>query len=1145
MKTLRNFSLELYSCTRGLFTTSKARFQVFLATTRKPAASVCVGLALLASSPSARAQVTSGDLVGIVVDPTGGAVAGAHVEVVEESTGVRATQNTEANGQYRFSNLHIGKYDLVVNATGFTRTSLKGVAIELNKTATQNVTLAVGQLSQSVEVLEATETIDTSTAQIQSNFTAKLAADLPIAGLSTGGVLNLSLLGAGVANAGGVGIGTGPSVGGQRPYNNNFTIEGIDNNEKSTTGALIFVPNDAVSEFTLMQNQFSAEFGHSSGGQFNTNIKSGTNQIHGAIYDYMSNRNLNAIDQSAANSGILSNPRFDQNRLGASIGGPIKKDKLFYYALFEYNPTGQAAVPSSPLLSPTADGYAQLSALPGISATNLGILQKYVATAATQSGTISVGPPGGATLNIPVGVLQVVAPNFQNAYYGVGSLDYNISERDQLRGRFLYNSVDTIDISGTLPAFFALQPTRNYMATLSEFHNFTPSVTNELRLGYMRFNQQFPIPNVSFPGLDSFPNLAFNDLNGLPIGPDPNAPQFTIQNTYQVTDNLSWTKGTHTFKFGFDGRKAISPQTFTQRSRGDYEYSNLSTYLFDQLPDQVAQRSLGAPVFYGDQISTYIYGNDQWKVNPHLTLNLGLRWEFTSIPYSERLQPLNSISNVPGLIEFNEPKPQYKNFAPRVGVAYSPGSNGKTSIRAGFGMNYDVLYDNIGILDLPPQLSTTVDLLAFNPNNIGSNFLANGGIVPNTSTGPLTQAQARANTQALIENQKLPYSIQWNFGIEHQFANDYTFEARYLGTRGIHLDVQQRINDAAQVNAANALPTFFSQPTATQLAGLTRTFGDFPPVGQLPAYAAAGFGASIVDNAPIGNSTYHGLALQLNRRFSRGLQLIGAYTWSHNIDDSTADFFTTVLTPRRPQDFQDLRPDRSSSALDRRHRLTLTAVYDFPFFKGGHNWFVKNLIGNWEIAPIYTYESPEYATVQSALDSNLNGDPWPDRAIINPAGANGTGTDVRAIDASGATIPMTVTDAQGNTNTNPAITAYVANNPNAKYVVAGPGTFPSGGRNTLPLRPTNNLDLGLIKRFSITERVRLEFQGQFSNALNHPQFTGGFLNHVDGANPNLVNIVSSSSVRNMLKPGDPIFNRPDLAFSSNPRQIILVGKITF
>ena len=1102
---------------------------------RVPSVVALGAIAILLAVGHAEAQSTSGDLVGSVMDASGAVIPGAKIDVVEETTGVRTSRETDPSGQYRFTNLPIGTYDITVSAPGFSISTLKGLAIELNKTITQNISVNVAQVSQTTAVVEAEQPIDTSTAQIQTNFSSKLAADLPIAGFAAGGVLNLSLLSAGVANAGGVGIGEGPSVGGQRPYNNNFTIEGIDNNQKATTGALAFIPNDAVSEFTLLQNQFSAEFGHSSGGQFNTNIKSGTNQIHGAIYDYYSNRNFNAIDQTNANSGIFTNPRFDQSRLGASFGGPIKKDKLFYYGLFEYNPTGQASVPTSAIYAPTSAGYAQIAAMPGINQTNLGALQKYVAPAPTASTTFPVGPPGTAGVPISAGTLPIAAPNYQNAYYGVGSVDYNISDRDQLRGRFIYNDVDTIDTGGTLPAFFELQPTKIYIATLSEFHNFSPNVTNELRLGYLRFNQQIPIPSgLNFPGLDQFPNLAFYDFN-LPIGPDPVAPQFTIQNTYQVTDNVSWTKGAHTFTFGFDGRKFISPQTFTQRGRGDYEYSTLSSYLYDLLPDQVAQRSLGTPVYYGDQIATYLYANDQWKMNPHLTVNLGLRWEFMSVPYSNRLQSLNSISNVPGLITFSEPQPQYKNFAPRVGVAYSPGDSGKTSIRAGFGMNYDVLYDNIGILDLPPQLSTTVDLLTFNPTNIQTNFLANGGIAPSTSTGPLSQAEARAATAAFIPDQKLPYSIQWNFGIQHQFLNDYTFEARYLGTRGIHLDVQQRINEGAGVTAATALPTFFTQPTSAQLAGLTRTLADFPADSQLPAFAAAGFGTAIVENAPVGNSTYHGLALQLNRRFSHGLQLIGAYTWSHNIDDSTADFFTTTLTPRRAQDFQDLRADRSSSALDRRQRLTLTAVYDVPFYKTSPNWFVKNLLGNWEVAPIYTYESPELATVQSAVDSNLNGDPAPDRAIVNPAGVGNTGSDVTPINASGGAVSMG----------DPTTAAYVANNPTAKYVVAGYGTIPNAGRNTLPIRPINNVDLSLIKRFSITERVRFEFQAQFSNALNHPQFTGGYLNHVDGGNPNLVAVQQGSGVKNLLTPGNPIFDRPDQAFSSNPRSMTLVAKITF
>ena len=1094
-------------------------------------------VALIALNPSANAQLTSGNLVGTVTDPTGAIVPQAKIEIVEESTGVRTSQTADANGEYRFNNLPIGKYDLTVSATGFASSSLKAVAVELNKTATQNVSLTIGQVSQTLEVVEAAESIDTSTAQIQTNFTSKLAADLPVASLTGGGVLNLSLLGAGVSNAGGVGVGMGPSVGGQRPYNNNFTIEGVDNNQKSVTGALIFVPNDAVSEFTLLQNQFSAEFGHSSGGQFNTNIKSGTNSIHGALYDYGTNRNLNALDQTSYNSGIYSNPRFDQHRLGASAGGPIKKDRLFYYALFEYNPTGQASVPTSPIYSPTGAGYAALSALPGVSQNNLDILKKYLAPAPSAN----VDPIAVGGTSIPIGILPVAAPNYQNAYYGVGSIDYNISDHDQLRGRFMYNRTDTIDTAGTLPAFFALDPVRSYLATLSEYHNFTPSVTNELRLGFMRFNQQIPIPNLNFPGLDAFPNLGFQDLNGLLLGPNQQAPQFTIQNTYQFTDNLTWTKGAHTFKFGFDGRKYISPATFTQRSRGDYEYSTLSAYLFDSLPDLVAQRSLGTPVYYSDQISTYLYANDQWKVNQHLTLNLGLRWEFTSVPYSTRLQTLNSISNVPGLISFNEPQPQYKNFAPRIGIAYSPGSSGRTSIRAGFGMNYDVLYDNIGILNLPPQLSTTVDLLSFNPNGLGPNFLANGGIAPNTQTGSLSQADARAATSAYVPGQKLPYSVQWNFGIEHQFANDYTFSARYLGTRGVHLDVQQRMNISSPVTAANALPTFFSEPTAGQLAGLTHTLGDIPADNVLPQFAAAGFLNPIVQNSPIGNSSYNGLALELRRRFSHGLQLIGAYTWSHNIDDSTADFFTTVLTPRRAQDFQNLRAERSSSALDRRHRLTLTALYDVPFFKNGHNWFMKNLVGNWEVAPIYTYESPEYATVQSATtDANLNGDPAADRVMLNPSGQGTTGSGIHAIDTAGNVIDMNDPNADFN-----SIAAYVADDPTAKYVVAGPGTIPTAGRNTLPLRPTNNLDLSLVKRFSITERVRFELLGQFSNALNHPQYTGGYLNHVDGGNPNLVAILQSGGVLNMLTPGSGTFNRPDLAFSSNPRSIVVAAKITF
>ena len=221
------------------------------------------------------------------------------------------------------------------------------------------------------------------------------------------------------------------------------------------------------------------------------------------------------------------------------------------------------------------------------------------------------------------------------------------------------------------------------------------------------------------------------------VGPDGNAPQFGIQNSYQATDNVSWIHGHHNFKFGVEGRKYISPQGFTQRARGDYEYNTLQGYLSDIAPDYFGERSIGSVTYYGDQTAIYAYGQDQWKINPHLSLDLGIRYEFTSVPFSERLQTLNAASSVPGVINFSEPQPQYKNFAPRIGFAYSPGTSGNTSIRGGFGMAYDVLFDNLGLLTTPPQFTSTCDIgniptatchYGAGGTNGNTAFLANGGM---------------------------------------------------------------------------------------------------------------------------------------------------------------------------------------------------------------------------------------------------------------------------------------------------------------------------------------------------------------------------------------------------------------------------------
>jgi hypothetical protein len=327
-----------------------------------------------------------------------------------------------------------------------------------------------------------------------------------------------------------------------------------------------------------------------------------------------------------------------------------------------------------------------------------------------------------------------------------------------------------------------------------------------------------------------------------------------------------------------------------------------------------------------------------------------------------------------------------------------------------------------------------------------------------------------------------------------------------------------------------------STPSLATLASLPLTVGMLRPAGSniLPQYFAAGFTAPITGYVPQGWSSYEGLSVQLNKRLSKGLQYQAAYTWSHLIDNSTAEVASTLLTPRRAQDFQNLTPEKASSALDRRQRLVLSVVYDAPWFKTGSNWFMKNLAGNWEFAPIYTYESPEYYTVLSGVDSNLNGDAAPDRTIINSSGVAGTGSGVIGYTATGAQVKPTASASAIN-----SVVAWVAVNPNARYIQAGPGAYANGGRNTQPTRPIDNIDFAVYKHFNITERMRLDFSGQFLNLFNHPQFIPGSIDNtapVSTATPTQLNYATASNAA---------FNNPTLAFGSNPRTIQVVARFNW
>jgi hypothetical protein len=1057
-------------------------------------------------------QATDGNLVGTISDTTGASIPNAALELVNVDTGVQFQGRSAADGTYRFPNVLVGRYRLTATVTGFATASVQNINIELNKTATINLMLSPGTVQTTIEVVEAPTLIDTTTAQITSTYDRRGAIEIPTTAQFSG-ILNLSLLSAGVASAGGYGLGEGPSIGGQRPRQNNFQIEGVDNNRRDVTGPTVEIPNEAVQNFSLLQNQFSAEFGHSTGGQFNTVIRGGTNEYHGALYWYLQNRKLNAMDESDKRIGLTENPRFDENRLGGRIGGPIVRNKLFFFGNYEYSPMGEAGAAGAPILAPTALGYQLLGSIPGISRTNLDILRTYLDPAGTATDTTTV-----AGASIPIGVIPVQKPAYENNHRWLTSIDYNHSERDQFRGRYVDNRKDLIDTDAFLPVFFQPRPIRAKLAQFSWFRNFTPNHINELRLAYRRYTDEIPAGDFQFPGLDVFPNVEFQQDLQVSIGPNGVAPQTSAENGYQLVDNFNWVNGKHTLKFGVDVRRYIAQTGFVQRQRGDYIYSTVEPFLLDLTPDVLAQRNLGGAPYSGNATFFYWFVNDEIKLRPNFTLNLGLRHEYKGYGRDSMLQRLNASSSVPGVLEFREPKEQWKNFAPRVGIAWSPGTSGLTSIRAGFGMAYDVYFDNFGTLTKPPQLERTVDDDIRVPR---PGYLANGGIRPDRRPDQISPEDARAFTSAYITDQQLPYSIQWNFGVQRAFAKDYTAEVRYLGTRGIHLYMQNQINVRAPVTAERHLPTLLQRPSQAELNAMPLTLNVLRAESVfLPQFINNGFESRITVFEPRGNSTYHGLATELTRRFSAGLMFKGAYTWSHAIDDSGADLFSTWISARRPQDFQNLRPERSTSLLDRRHRFTLSWAYDTPWFRTADNWALKNLVGNWIFSGLYTYESPQMATVQSGVDSNLNGDAAGDRVIVNPAGVPGTGSAVTPLNNSaGQTV------------------AYLAHDPTAQYIVAGPGAYANGGRMTLPTNPINNFDLQFGKRFSINETKAVEFRASLWNAFNHPQFIPGRVSNVF--------FRDRVTTRNNLIPGNPSFDRHDLVYESNARMIQIGLRVIF
>jgi hypothetical protein len=430
-----------------------------------------------------------------------------------------------------------------------------------------------------------------------------------------------------------------------------------------------------------------------------------------------------------------------------------------------------------------------------------------------------------------------------------------------------------------------------------------------------------------------------------------------------------------------------------------------------------------------------------------------------------------------------------------------------------------------------------------NPQPGDPNFLKNGGLPPGKG-GILdfgtNYAAQRKSTAAFIPNQVIPYAETYTLTVQRVFLNNYTAEVGYVGTRGIHLPTQIQYNIQPRVNTANQLPTLLSGSTAVTAPAGANTLGKITATSNiLPNFLAAGFTSKITSYQPYSSSNYNAFVANVTRRFVGGLQANLSYTWSKTMDDATAEVFATTLTPRRPQNSQNVNADYSRSALDRTHRISLETVYDLQLYKHSSSFVKKNLIGNWTVAPIYTYESPEYATVLSDINSNLNGDSTAiDRVIVNPNGVRGTATTVKPQFASNlANLCPTLTNPTA-TTCDANLVGYVAVNPNAYYIQAGRGTLPNSARNTLPSRPINNWDLSLLKRLTLKEHYSFEFGAGAYNVFNHAQYTPGTVNNINQTS-------NTQTYINYQKVDNAFFGQPGKVFLNNARTMQLFGKFNF
>jgi len=1088
--------------------------------------------AILLLTNSANAQVAGAMLTGTVTDTSGAVIPKAQVTITDVATGVARRITADTAGLYSAPNLLPGTYQVSVTAPGFATEVQNGITLSVGAQQVLDVTMRVGQVNETVQVTGEAPMVQLASSTISGEVNATTVRELPLNGRSWTDLANLQpgVLRAETHPSQDVnrGFGAQLSISGARPQQNNYRLDGVSINDYSNGGpGSILGQNlgvDAIQEFSVLTSNYSAEYGKTSGGVVNAITRSGTNTFHGSAYEFLRNSGLDAKD-FFANAAGQPKPPFRQNQFGVSAGGPIRKDHTFFFGDYEgirysKGQTSVATVPSLAARGIAPDGSPTVARVcfgPAPCVPNTPLPLPPVKGSAFNPDPVThidqtvlrylpffPLPNAGVIGNGDTGLFTFDRHQIVSENYFTTRVDEKISEKDGLFGTYSFDN-SPLTQPNVLDDVLISSIAKRQIAAIEESHVFNPTVVNSLRVGYNREHAS------SGAGIKAINSVAADTSLGWAPGlspPQANVPEMTrtpglapptfayVWNAYQAYDDAFVTRGLHSFKFGVGvERDQLNETTNTADYLGTFQFGTLAAFLANA-PKRVqgVVPGLATPRYMRVTIAgTYV--QDDWRFRPNLTLNLGLRYEFSTVLTETR----GKLTNLPTIDaaapHLGDPyfsNPTLRNFEPRVGFAWDPFHNGKTAVRGGFGM-FDVL----------PMLYTTVTLNGRGApffEIVSSNSLAKGSFPGGALPSILAKGGGAFEYQYVEPHPKRNYVMQWNLNVQRQLAPSLTAFVGYVGSRGVHQGF--RSDDGN-----------FVMPTKTSLGYLWPVTVDTSTIADT-GFPAPAPGTNINPNTDTvgairfldwgGDSFYNALQVGVQKRMSHGLQIQGSYTWGKSIDSNSGVIAGDTLSGNAIGSLQwfDLKATRGLSDYNIGRVFVVNGTWQLPTLKSAPavlGWAANG----WELGGILKVSdgppfTPTFGTDGDPLGLNST-DPWdfPDRltgpgckSLVNPGNPNHyVKTECFAIPTAPASFftptasaPMCTSDPVFGDN----VTGNAFGTPPQCFNIRG-----NAGRNIIPGPGLVNLDFSIFKNNPIrriSESFNVQFRAEFFNILNRTNF---------------------------------------------------------